>query len=130
MKKLAAVALIAVVAAGIATGCGSNQGTVGGATTGNTQQAVSGQTQQGTTGTSPYQGGNAYGLNPSLSMEEAKNIALSRVPGATDQNIRLKLDYDDGWLLYEGDIIYNRMEYEFEIDANSGTILKWEQELW
>ena len=65
-----------------------------------------------------------------ISMEEAQNIALERVPGATAQDMSIELDYDDGWYIYEGDILYNRMEYEFEIDANTGNILKWEEERW
>lgn len=65
-----------------------------------------------------------------ISLEEATQIALERVPGATEQNISIQLDFDDGWYVYEGDIIYNRMEYEFDIDANTGAILKWEQERW
>lgn len=63
-------------------------------------------------------------------MEEARQIALDRVPGATEDNISIKLEVDDGWYIYEGDILYNRMEYEFEIDANTGDVLKWEQEKW
>ena len=29
---------------------------------------------------------------------------------------------------YEGDIIHEQREYEFEIDANTGTILEWSEE--
>ena len=63
-------------------------------------------------------------------MEEARQIALDRGTGATEDNISIKLEVDDGWYIYEGDILYNRMEYEFEIDANTGDVLKWEQEKW
>ena len=62
------------------------------------------------------------------SLEAAKQIALSKVPGATADHIRIKEDYDDGRLTYEGKIIYNQMEYEFEIDAASGNITDWDQE--
>lgn len=48
------------------------------------------------------------------------------MPGATDKDIRLQLDRDDGKLLYEGKIVYQGMEYEFEIDAYSGAILEWD----
>ena len=65
-----------------------------------------------------------------VSMEEAMQIALARVPGATEQDVSIELERDDGWLIYEGDILYNRMEYEFEIDAETGTVLKWEEEAW
>lgn len=59
---------------------------------------------------------------------KAKEIALTKVQGATNNNIRIKRDYDDGHLVYEGEIIYNSMEYEFEIDASSGTIIEWSVE--
>ncbi len=55
-------------------------------------------------------------------------IALDRVSGATAQDVRIELDRDDGRYKYEGEIIYNNMEYDFEIDANSGTILEWSEE--
>ena len=40
----------------------------------------------------------------------------------------MKLDYDDGYYRYEGDIIYQQREYDFEIDANTGNILEWSEE--
>ena len=51
---------------------------------------------------------------------------MSQVPGATDSDIRIQSDYDDGRAVYEGKIIYNEIEYEFEINAADGTILEWE----
>lgn len=63
-----------------------------------------------------------------ISLEEAAAIALERVPGATDSDIRIELDSDDGVYKYEGDIIYEQKEYDFEIDANTGTILEWSEE--
>ena len=65
-----------------------------------------------------------------ISLEEARDIALARVDGATTSNISIELDRDDGWYVYEGEIFYNGMEYEFEIDADSGNILKWEEDRW
>lgn len=59
---------------------------------------------------------------------EAKKIALAKVPDATENDIRIHLDYEDGKQVYEGSIVYGGMEYDFEIDASSGTILEWEQE--
>ena len=59
---------------------------------------------------------------------QARAAALERVSGATDSDIRMELDYDDGQYIYEGDIIYNGKEYEFEIDANTGNFLKWSEE--
>ena len=30
--------------------------------------------------------------------------------------------------MYEGKIVYNEREYEFDIDANTGEIVSWEEE--
>lgn len=62
-----------------------------------------------------------------VSEEEAKQIALEQVPGATLQDIRaFSSDYDNGRLEYEGKIYYEQKEYEFEIDGSSGIILEWD----
>lgn len=63
-----------------------------------------------------------------LSEEQAKKIALQKVPGASESNISVHLDYEDGRRIYEGAIVYENIKYEFEIDAVSGSILSWEQE--
>ena len=64
-----------------------------------------------------------------ITEEEAKELALARVSGASASDIReFEIDYDDGRTEYEGSIIYNGMEYEFEIDAYSGAFLNWEEE--
>ncbi len=63
-----------------------------------------------------------------ISSEQASKLALDRVPGATEQDLKIKLDYDDGYYKYEGDIIYDQKEYEFEIDANTGDFLEWKEE--
>lgn len=72
--------------------------------------------------------GTANNANVAVTQEQAIETALSRVSGATEQDIRISLDHDDGVYKYEGDIIYNGVEYDFEIDANSGTILEWSEE--
>lgn len=67
--------------------------------------------------------------NQKISEEEAKNIALSQVSGATTDDIyQFEVDYDDGRLEYEGKIFYDGMEYEFSIDGYSGAIREWEAE--
>lgn len=66
--------------------------------------------------------------NVQLTQEEAAKLALDRVPGSTEQDLKIKLDYGDGYYRYEGDIIYDQKEYEFEIDANTGTFLEWNEE--
>lgn len=68
------------------------------------------------------------GANVAVSQEQAMQTALERVPGAIESDIRMELDNDDGQYKYEGDIIYDQREYEFEIDANTGVILEWSEE--
>lgn len=68
------------------------------------------------------------GENVAVSQEQAVKTALERVPGATEEDIRIQLEQDDGQYRYEGDIIYNQVEYEFEIDANTGNVLEWSEE--
>lgn len=66
--------------------------------------------------------------NPKITIEEASELALARVPGASMQDLKIEVDYDDGRQKYEGDIIYNQKEYEFEIDADTGDFLEWTEE--
>lgn len=60
---------------------------------------------------------------------KAREIALSKVPGAAAANVvKLKLDRDDHETKYEVEIFYGNTEYDFEIDAYSGAILEWDSE--
>ena len=69
------------------------------------------------------------GNNATVSEATAKQTALARVSGAAEKDIyEWKLDYDDGRPEYEGKIIYGGTEYEFTIDATSGTITEWDAE--
>lgn len=67
--------------------------------------------------------------NVTVSEADAKKTALDRVSGATDKNLyEWKLDYDDGRPEYEGKIIYGGTEYEFTIDAATGSVMEWDAE--
>ena len=60
---------------------------------------------------------------------KAQELALARVSGAAASDIyEWKLDYDDGRPEYEGKIIYGGTEYDFTIDATSGTVTEWDAE--
>lgn len=59
-----------------------------------------------------------------IGYEKAKQIAFNKVPGA--QLKKLELDRDDGVSIYEGELWKDGVEYEFEINAVTGDILKWE----
>lgn len=80
---------------------------------------------------SSYEAKTVVGTGNSATVSEAtaKQTALARVSGATEKDIyEWKLDYDDGRPEYEGKIIYGGTEYEFTIDATTGTITEWDTE--
>ncbi len=66
--------------------------------------------------------------NAQITIEEASKLALDKVPGASAQDLKIELDHDDGQYKYEGNIIFEQKEYEFEIDANTGEFLEWKEE--
>lgn len=63
-----------------------------------------------------------------LSEAQVREIVQKRVPGAPAENIFLHLDEDDGRMEYEGTLLYENMEYEFKVDAYSGSVTEWEAE--
>ena len=77
-----------------------------------------------------YSPNNGSGNTTTISLEKARSIALAKVPGASASDVRIHLDRDDERQIYEGEIYYNRMEYEFEIDAFTGNIIEWSKERW
>lgn len=81
---------------------------------------------------SGYEAKTVVGTGSSATVSEAtaKQTALARVSGATEKGIyEWKLDYDDGRPEYEGKIIYGGCEYEFTIDATTGTVVEWDAEV-
>lgn len=100
-------------------------------TTDNTQSSTQGNNTQSNVHDSQHHPDEHHGIQSAdvqVSEADAKAAALKRVPGATEQDLRMELDLDDGKYIYEGDIIYQQKEYEFEIDANTGNFLKWSEE--
>ena len=63
-----------------------------------------------------------------IDIEEAKAIALSLVDGASESDMRIHRDRDDGRLTYEGSIYLDGFEYEFEIDGRTGRVIDFERE--
>jgi hypothetical protein len=54
------------------------------------------------------------------------NLLLKRLPSSTI--ISLKIDKEDGILIYEGELRHNNKIYEFKIDAYSGVIIELEED--
>lgn len=94
----------------------------------NTENDTQNNAQNNTQNSGQNNSGTTQNVNVQISEADAKAAALERVPGATEQDLRMELDRDDGKYIYEGDIIYHQKEYEFEIDANTGNFLKWSEE--
>ena len=72
-------------------------------------------------------------LNPyetSITVEEAKEIALKHANLTSSQVSFMKseFDFDDGVKKYDIEFYYNNREYNYEIDANTGRILSYEQD--
>ncbi|MCO7123577.1 PepSY domain-containing protein [Ihubacter massiliensis] len=117
MRKKVTLLLAAVVAVLMIAGCSSGDDDKAAQ---QTQPPSSEQTTQAATSESQQ---NLIGE------QKAKEIALMKVEGAKESHItKFKLDKDDGRQEYEGEIVYNNREYDFEIDAVSGEILSWEDE--
>lgn len=82
---------------------------------------------------SSQQGGkNAGGTSGILTLEQAKEIALNHA-GQSASNVyfdKVELDHDHGMQKYEIEFIAGSTEYDYEIDAVTGAILKydWDQD--
>ncbi len=68
-----------------------------------------------------------------ISTDKALEIALAKV-GITDviaENIPnvVKMDFENGAMVYEVEILYGGYEYELDIDALNGAVLSFEQEV-
>lgn len=64
-----------------------------------------------------------------VTAEEAKAIVQEKVPGAPLESIRIWEERDDGRGRYEGELFYQNMKYEFEIDPQTGILFDWNADL-
>lgn len=64
-----------------------------------------------------------------VSQEDAKVIAASKIPGSSREDIRIQEEGDDGRTRYEGWCQFDNMEYEFEMDPETGIIFDWNADL-
>ncbi len=66
-----------------------------------------------------------------ISKDAAISSALTHAGFARDQISRLEteMDFEKGKMLYEIEFVFNGIEYDYEIDATDGTIIKSKQEL-
>ncbi|MBE5766390.1 MAG: hypothetical protein E7335_04365 [Clostridiales bacterium] len=59
-----------------------------------------------------------------LTAEEAKAFVLAKVEDG--RIVDFETDRDDGRTVYEGEVVSGKTQYDFEIDAETGALLKWE----
>lgn len=64
-----------------------------------------------------------------VSQEDAQIIAASKIPGSSREDIRIQEEGDDGRTRYEGWCQFDNMEYEFEMDPETGIIFDWNADL-
>ena len=72
----------------------------------------------------------AFADGGKLTKEEAKQIALDKagVTAAEATFTKAKLDYDDGREEYEFEFFANGKEFDIDVDANTGRVVKFEVE--
>lgn len=65
-----------------------------------------------------------------IGIKKAKSIALkhSKVPGSLIRGFDYEMDYEFGKMVYEMSFHFKGMEYEYDIDAKTGKILKHKKE--
>lgn len=65
-----------------------------------------------------------------ISRDEARKKALDHAKLSADdvEFVMIESDWDDGRAVYKGKFYYDRMEYEFEMDASTGKILEFDVE--
>ena len=67
--------------------------------------------------------------NTTITLEEAQRIALDRVGGGYLTKTELDYDDDDGIKKYEIEIKNGNKEYEIKINADTGEIIKYEEDI-
>ena len=92
--------------------------------------AISGNTAGGSSSAGTASRNTSSSVSSFISAEAAKAAALSHAGVSTAQvrEMECKLDEDDGIDVYEIEFKSAQMEYEYEIDAYTGAILKAEQD--
>lgn len=64
-----------------------------------------------------------------VTVEEAAVIIAGKVPGADAADVSVREESEDGRDRYEGELFFEDMKYEFEIDPQTGKIFDWNADL-
>ena len=136
MKKLSLAAIILTVSISL-VGC-TNSGVASDNNKNNTESTtqnsnesnVQNSSESNTQNNSVNNAQSNANNTANISLDKAKQIALSHA-GLTSSQVTFKkteLDFDDGIQKYEVEFYYNNREYSYEIDANTGNVLSYEQD--
>ena len=141
MKKILVLGMVMIMALGALAGCGQQeqapvppeQESQANVQSQEQIPAASQPAEQGAQSQQEIIYEDGVAMNPAdydlISEDEAKQIALSKVEGASAADIgRIDLDYDDRRWVYEGEIYLGEWEYEFEINAENGNIIGFEKD--
>ena len=141
MKKMLALGMVIIMSLAVLAGCGQNeqapvpseQESQANVQSQEQIPAASQPAEQGAQSQQEIIYEDGVAMNPAdydlISEDEAKQIALSKVEGASAADIsRIDLDYDDRRWVYEGEIYLGEWEYEFEINAENGNIIGFEKD--
>ena len=63
-----------------------------------------------------------------IGKSKAKKIALAKAKGSKPRITEIELDKEHGVMVYEGEMVDSKYEYDFEINATTGKIIEWERE--
>ena len=95
----------------------TNEGTVTPVDNGNTTTNNNNTTNNGTS---------SQTTTNIISNEEAQNIALNKTGGG--YLVKCELDHDDNMMVYEIEVKNGNYEYDIDVNASNGEILKYEQD--
>ena len=72
----------------------------------------------------------AFAMNAPLTFEQAKQVALdyAKVNAAEATFTKAKMDLENGRKVYEFEFYANSTEYDVDVDANSGAVVKFSTE--
>lgn len=61
--------------------------------------------------------------------EEAKSIVAGKAGGASADEVQIRQESDHGRILFEGELYWDGIKYEFELDAQTGIIFDWNADM-
>ena len=132
MKTIFSLLLVALLAVAVLSGCTKQMENMAEDVKDGANQAVDGvkDTADKVVDSAKDMGKDAVDKSKFIGEEEAKKKALERA-GLSAEEVkfeRVELDYDDGVWQYEVDFQKDRTEYDVDVKADDGKILKYETE--